>query len=529
MDYPKISMVIGSFNRLKLLELCIEAVRTELEGQSYEIIVVDGGSSDGSVEWLTAQKDIISIIQHNRGEWRGKQLVRKPWAYFMNLGFKCASGKYVCMLSGDSLIVPGAINNGVDLFDAQLEQGEKVAGVAFYFRDYPVRKKFAVAINLGNLYVNHGLYLRSAMEEVGYCDESYHFYFADTDLCLKLWAAGYKIIASDASFVEHYFEATPEIRASNTDQKKVEDRAKLIARWKGKAYPEDKEEYYRQHVGCWREHRQQPNFGNATIRRLVEVTSPDLADLPMISVLTVVYNDPEGLTRTIASVNEQTYPFVEYIVIDGASDEATQTVLKEQGAPIYVLVSEPDNGIYDAMNKGIAAASGDFCIFMNAGDTFYSRDTLQKTSRLLDGDVDVVYGHRNYIYGKNHETKKIQKSQPIEAITQGMPFFHQAIFYKAATLQKTPFNTTFRYAADYHQFVTMFKAGRKFKQVDEIICDFYAGGSSESGIRPYLECLKIQFDAFGDGDHMKDSRYMKGFIQNAPSFIEKYSGVPEKT
>ncbi len=274
MDYPKISMVIGSFNRLKLLELCIEAVRTELEGQSYEIIVVDGGSSDGTVEWLTAQKDIISIIQHNRGEWRGKTLVRKPWAYFMNLGFKCASGKYVCMLSDDSLIVPGAINNGVDLFDEMLEQSVKLGGVAFYFRDYPVRKHFAVAINVGNLYVNHGLYLREAMEEVGYCDEDYHFYFSDTDLALKIKNKGYSFISSKSSFVEHYFEATPEIRASNNDDKKEQDRLRLINKWAGKAYPLDDKEKYTKIVGYWQVHPHALKDETPQILQLIKAAKP---------------------------------------------------------------------------------------------------------------------------------------------------------------------------------------------------------------------------------------------------------------
>ncbi|MCB4457209.1 glycosyltransferase family 2 protein [Leisingera sp. McT4-56] len=275
MDYPKISMVIGSFNRRKLLQLCIDAVRKELEGESYEIIVVDGGSTDGTVEWLTQQKDIISLIQHNRGEWNGKKIDRKPWAYFMNLAFKCASGKYICMLSDDSLIVPGAIVNGVDLFDEMLEQGVKLGGVAFYFRDYPVRKKYAVAINVGNLYVNHGLYLNAAMKEVGYCDEDYHFYFSDTDLCLKMKAAGYRVIRSKTSFVEHYFEATPEIRASNNDDRKEQDRMRLISKWAGTAYPEGEREKYEKIVGYWDYHPRGFDDPLNTIQRLIDASAPD--------------------------------------------------------------------------------------------------------------------------------------------------------------------------------------------------------------------------------------------------------------
>ncbi len=252
MNKKQISVVIGSFNRFNLLKLCIDAVREELNDFNYEIIVVDGGSVDGTTEWLLQQKDIITIIQHNRGEWQGKPIERRSWGYFMNLGFKAAQGKYICMLSDDSLIIPGAIKNGYKLFEEQTKQGKKIGGVAFYFRDYPVRKKYAVAVNIGNLYVNHGLFLNKVLKEVDYISEDeYHFYFADTDLALKIKEKGYDIIASKNSFVEHYFEATPEIRASNNDDKKEKDRLWLINKWTKKSYPlEDKEKYIKI-VGYW--------------------------------------------------------------------------------------------------------------------------------------------------------------------------------------------------------------------------------------------------------------------------------------
>jgi glycosyltransferase involved in cell wall biosynthesis len=270
MKYPKISMIIGSFNRLPMLKICIDAVRKELINQDFEIIVVDGGSTDGAVEWLTQQKDIVSIIQHNRGEWLGKKIERKPWAYFMNLAFKAASGKYICMLSDDSLIVPGAINNGVGLFDLMLEQKIKIGAVAFYFRDYPIRKKYAVAVNIGNLYVNHGLYLRDAVEEVGFISEDYHFYFADTDLIMKIKSQGYACVPSLGSFVEHYFEATPEIRASNNDTKKDDDRNRLIDNWKGKGYPDVDYQKYKKIVGYWDWHPGGFEDPDNTIEKLIE-------------------------------------------------------------------------------------------------------------------------------------------------------------------------------------------------------------------------------------------------------------------
>lgn len=209
-----ISIVIGSYNRLPYLKATLETVREELGLTPHEIIVTDGGSDDGSVEWLTQQKDVISIIQHNRGSWRGHEIKRKSWGYFMNLGFKAASGKYICMLSDDCLVIPGAIKEGVRVAESSKK---KIGAVAFYWRNWPEQKKYWVGKTFGDrVFVNHGLYLRKAMEKVGYADaENYHFYHADGDLSQKIWEAGYKIIDSPTSFIEHHSHANQEVRASN--------------------------------------------------------------------------------------------------------------------------------------------------------------------------------------------------------------------------------------------------------------------------------------------------------------------------
>jgi glycosyltransferase involved in cell wall biosynthesis len=207
MDKKIISVVLGSKNRKKLLKATIKSIRTNGFNGDIEIIVVDGGSTDGTCNWLAKQKDIFTIIQpnHRITNKEGVKVLAHSWGEFMNLGFKCAHAPYIVMVSDDLILAPGCLQKGYNEMERHRKEGKKIGGGAFFFREFPRYNYYRVQLlQKEYILVNHGFYTKEALESINYLDEiNYNFYAGDGDVCMRLNEAGWKTIPLDDCFAEH--------------------------------------------------------------------------------------------------------------------------------------------------------------------------------------------------------------------------------------------------------------------------------------------------------------------------------------
>ncbi|OOC46917.1 hypothetical protein XO09_04250 [Thermosipho sp. 1223] len=212
--------------------------------------------------------------------------------------------------------------------------------------------------------------------------------------------------------------------------------------------------------------------------------------MPLISIITVVLNDPHGLEKTIKSVINQDYPNIEYIIIDGGSSDETIKILKKYENKIDLWISEKDNGIYDAMNKGIKLANGEWINFMNAGDVFYDFGVLSKIFKEKDfSKWDIVYGNAILVGGE--KTRPRISTSNITEIKRKMLFNHQASFVKGFIYKEILFDTSFKYAADYDFFLKCYLSNFKFLHINRFIAVYDLNGiSSKKTLSVKIEYLK---------------------------------------
>lgn len=209
-----------------------------------------------------------------------------------------------------------------------------------------------------------------------------------------------------------------------------------------------------------------------------------------ISVVTICYNAEEVIASTILSVINQTYKDIEYIIIDGDSKDSTMSIVNSYKDRIDVIVSEPDGGIYDAMNKGLKVATGDWIIFMNSGDSFYSESVVERIVPLINKDSVVVHGDIMVVgkYFKYHV-----KPCSVERMKYRMAVKHQASFIKTDFHKQHPYDTSFRSSGDYDFFYkAYYNHSVKFQYLPICVANFATGGISNLNFRcSFRENLRI--------------------------------------
>ena len=200
-----------------------------------------------------------------------------------------------------------------------------------------------------------------------------------------------------------------------------------------------------------------------------------------LTIITVVYNDALALKSTIESIRSQTFKDFQYIIIDGGSKDGTLEIIHANTDLIDVYISEPDSGIYDAMNKGLKFAEGEFVHYLNAGDLIL-KNAYQEI--LLQPDIkefDVLYGD---LLIQGSDLKYI--SRPLHSIFYEMPIFHQAVFIKTDTLKQFSFNTNYKIAGDYDLILRLYLAEQSFKYYPIFITSFNLSGVSNTN---YLQAI----------------------------------------
>ena len=215
---------------------------------------------------------------------------------------------------------------------------------------------------------------------------------------------------------------------------------------------------------------------------------------PRLTVITIVFNNVRDIERTMLSVLNQTYPNLEYIIVDGKSTDGTLEVIKKYERRISRIVSEPDRGIYDAMNKGLALATGDYVLFMNSGDEVYAADTVARIFS-LEPDADIYYGETE-MYNQQWQSIGRRRHRAPDKLTwrsfqYGMSVSHQAIYVKRSIT--VPFDTAYHLSSDIDWIIKALKKAGKVVNANMYVAKYLVGGMSKA---KHKQSLVERFEIF---------------------------------
>ena len=200
-----------------------------------------------------------------------------------------------------------------------------------------------------------------------------------------------------------------------------------------------------------------------------------------ISIITVVFNGRALIERTINSVLSQTYSAIEYIIIDGCSSDGTLDIVQSYKSGITKIISEKDNGIYDAMNKGLHAASGDYVLFLNAGDELYAKETLANVFA-ISTDADVYYGNTAIMNETGEQLGDRRLTAPSQltwkSLNYGMCVSHQSFIAKRALCDS--YDLQYKISADIDWVIKVLKKSSSIVNTHLYISKYLEGGASDN-------------------------------------------------
>ena len=224
---------------------------------------------------------------------------------------------------------------------------------------------------------------------------------------------------------------------------------------------------------------------------------------PLISVITVTYNASGTLPLTMRSVAEQTFDDFEHLVVDGASADDTIMVARQMGRDNLRITSEPDQGLYDAMNKSLRLARGRYILFLNAGDRFHSADTLAAYAEAIQkGKPDIIYGDTDIVSADGRRIGPRHLKAPgiltFDSFSHGMLICHQAFMVRKQIAP--PYDTDYRFSADYDWVIRCIRASRPGSRVNlrRVTIDYLADGMTDRNKKASLaERFRIMAQHYG--------------------------------
>ena len=223
-----------------------------------------------------------------------------------------------------------------------------------------------------------------------------------------------------------------------------------------------------------------------------------------ISIITVTYNAEATIERTLESVAQQTYPDVEHLIMDGASKDGTLEIARRY--PHAIVYSEPDKGLYDAMNKGLKKATGDYLCFLNAGDKLHSKETLAHIASSVpdSSSIGVLYGDTHIVDNEGTFIRNRRLTPPEhltwQSFKQGMLVCHQAFYINRQIA--LAYDTTYRFSADFDWCIRCMKEGEKQGMqnlyIQEPIADYLSEGMTTANHKASLkERFRIMAKHYG--------------------------------